>query len=216
MYLGSVYGNPEGIELIGQFMNGDVTLFKGCVFDFLTIQWDSVNLSQDDLDLWLPSSLPISLTSKLFLRKMFERPNTLFRIIAYSPQNGKVKPLTSLHKLLSIEEVVSSDIRTHQLEIAFSDLGEQQLYDECHPKIEDRVCDSDDDIPELVSIPELTPEEKEAQQKKSDQDFEQATELAIQQSLDVYNVYIDYYAFVITDNFHEISYPCPDPLLHSQ
>ena len=59
--------------------------------------------------------------------------------------------------------MVSSDIRTHQLEIAFSDPGEQQLYGECHPKIEENVCDSDD-IPGLVSLPELTPEEKEAQQ----------------------------------------------------
>ena len=91
VYLGSVYGSPERIEMIGQFVNGDVTSFKGCVFDFLTIQWDNVNLSQHDLDLWLPSSLPVSITSKFFLRKMFERPNTLFRIIAYSPQDGKVR-----------------------------------------------------------------------------------------------------------------------------
>ena len=52
VYLGSVYDNPEGIEAVGQFLNGDVTLFKGCVFDFLTIQWDNINLSQHDLDLW--------------------------------------------------------------------------------------------------------------------------------------------------------------------
>ena len=45
VYLGAVCDNPEGIEVIGQFMNGDVTLFKGCVFDFLTIQWGNVNLS---------------------------------------------------------------------------------------------------------------------------------------------------------------------------
>ena len=38
VYLSSVYDNPEGIEVIGQFMNGDVTLFKGCVFDFFTMQ----------------------------------------------------------------------------------------------------------------------------------------------------------------------------------
>ena len=59
VYLGSVYDNPEGIEAVGHFLNGDVTLFKGCVFDFLTIQWDTINLSQHDLDLWLPSSLPV-------------------------------------------------------------------------------------------------------------------------------------------------------------
>ena len=80
VYLGSVYDNPEGIEAVGQFLNGDVTLFKGCVFDFLTIQWNNINLSQHDLDLWLSSSLPVSLTLKLFLR-LFENPNTLFRIL---------------------------------------------------------------------------------------------------------------------------------------
>ena len=181
VYLGSVHGNPEGIEMIGQFVNGYVTLFEGCVLDFLTIQWDNVNLSQHGLDLWLPPSLLVSLISKFFLRKMFERPNTLFRIIAHSPQNGKVRALTPLYKL--IEEVVSSDIRTHQLQIAFSNPDEQQLYYECHPKIEDSVCNSADDVPELVFVPELTPEEKEAQQHKANQDFEQATEVAIQQLL---------------------------------
>ena len=34
VYLGSVYDNPEGIKAVGQFLNGDVTLYKGCVFDF--------------------------------------------------------------------------------------------------------------------------------------------------------------------------------------
>ena len=106
VYLGSVYDNPEGIEAVGQFLNGDVTLYKGCVFDFLNIQWDNINLSQHDLDLWLPSSLPVSLTSKLFLRRLFDNPRTLFRIIAYNPQNGKVRPITSLYKLLPVEEVV--------------------------------------------------------------------------------------------------------------
>ena len=70
VYLGSAYDNPEGIEAVGQFLNGDVTLYKGCVFDFLTIQWDNINLSQHDLDLWLPSSLPVSLTSKLFFEEI--------------------------------------------------------------------------------------------------------------------------------------------------
>ena len=38
IYLGSVYDNPEGIVAEGQFLNGDIILYKGCVFDFLTIQ----------------------------------------------------------------------------------------------------------------------------------------------------------------------------------
>ena len=88
------------------------TLCEGCVFDYLIIQWDNVNLSQDDLDLWLPSSLPVPLTSTFFLRNLFRKPTALFKIIAYSPQNNKVKPLTSLCKILpndDTEEVVSTD-----------------------------------------------------------------------------------------------------------
>ena len=144
VYLGSVCDNPKGIETVGQFLNGDATLYKGCVFDFLTTQWDNINLSQHDLDLWLPSSLPVSLTSKLFLRKLFDDPKTLFRIIAYNPQNGKVRPITSLYKLLPVEEVVSSDIRTHQLKIAFSEPEEQALCEEYPRRIESCVSDSDD------------------------------------------------------------------------
>ena len=57
----------EVIKTIGQLVDGDVTLCEGCVFDYVTIQWDNVNLSQHDLDLWLPSNTPsVSLTSKFF------------------------------------------------------------------------------------------------------------------------------------------------------
>ena len=185
VYLGSVYDNPEGIEAVGQFLNDDITLYKGCVFDFLTIQWDNVSISQHDLDLWLPSSLPVSLTSKLFLRRLFDNPKTLFRIIAYNPQNGKVRPITSLYKLQPVEEVVSSDVRTHHLEIAFSEPEEQALCEDYPGRIENCVSVSDDDdVPELEFIPDLTPEEKEAEQLKDDQRFDQDTEVAIQLSLD--------------------------------
>ena len=54
----------------------------------------------------------VPLTSKLFLRKLFRKPSTLFRIIVYIPQSNKVKPLTSLYKLMpsdDIEKVVSTD-----------------------------------------------------------------------------------------------------------
>ena len=102
IYLGSVYDNSEGIKAIGQFVNGDVTLWEGCVFDYLTIQWDNVNISLHDLDLWLPSSLPVPLTSKFLLRKMFRKSSTPFKIITYNPQNGKVKPLTYLYKLMHL------------------------------------------------------------------------------------------------------------------
>ena len=38
IYLESVYDNSGGIKAIEQFVIGGVTLCKGCVFDYLTIQ----------------------------------------------------------------------------------------------------------------------------------------------------------------------------------
>ena len=54
---------------------------------------------------------PVPLTSKFFLRKLFRKPSTLSRIITYNPQSNKVKPLTSLYKLMPNDdpEVVSTD-----------------------------------------------------------------------------------------------------------
>ena len=131
----------------------------------------------------------MSLTSKLFLRKLFDNPNTLFRIIVYSPQNVKVRPVTSLYKLIPVEKVVSSDIRTHKLEIAFSEPEEQALYEEYPRRIENCVSDSNDDVPELEFILDLTPEVKEVQQLRDDKRFDQDTEVAIQLSLDCSEAY---------------------------
>ena len=68
------------------------------------------------------SKPPCVLDIKIVLRRLFDNAKTLFRIIAYNPQNGKVRPIASLYKLQPVEEVVSSDVRTHHLEIAFSEL----------------------------------------------------------------------------------------------
>ena len=79
--------------------------------------------------------------------------------------------------------MVSSDIRTHQFEIAFSEPEEQALYEEYPRRIENCVSDSDDDIPELEFIPDLTSEVKEVKQLRDDKRFDQDTEVAIQLSL---------------------------------
>ena len=92
----------------------------------------------------------MSLTSKLFFRRLFDNPKTLFRIIAYNPQNGKVRPITSLYELQPVEEVVSCDDKTHQLEIAFSEPEEQDLCEDYPRRMETCVPVSDDyDVPEL-------------------------------------------------------------------
>ena len=70
IYLGLVMITQKGIKTIGQLVSGDVTLCEGCVFDYLTIQWNNVNLSQHDLDLWLPS-IPPPPTSVLDIKNSF-------------------------------------------------------------------------------------------------------------------------------------------------
>ena len=58
-------------------------------------------------------NLPVFLLTKLFLRKLFDNPNILFKIIVYYPQSDKIKLLFSLYKFIpndDTEEVVSTDI----------------------------------------------------------------------------------------------------------
>ena len=53
---------------------------------------------------------PSVLDIKIILRRLFNKPNTLFKIISYIPQSNKVKPLTSKPMPNDdIEEVVSTD-----------------------------------------------------------------------------------------------------------
>ena len=63
------------------------------MFDYLTIQWDNINLSLYDLDLKVSIKPPSVFDIKILLRTLFRNLITLFKIITYNPQNGKVKPL---------------------------------------------------------------------------------------------------------------------------
>ena len=74
----------QGKKAIGHLVDGDVILCGGCVFDYLTIQWDNINLNLHDLELKFPSTHPVSLTSKFFLRTLFRNSITLFKIITYN------------------------------------------------------------------------------------------------------------------------------------
>ena len=80
--------------------------------------------------------------------------------------------------------MVSSDVRTHQLEIAFCEPEEQALYEEYPRRMEHCVPDSDDEVPELEFILDMTPKVKEVQELRDDKRFDQDTEVAIQLSLD--------------------------------
>ena len=89
-----------------------------------------------------------------------------------------------------VEKVVSCDDKTHHLEIAFSEPEEIDMCEDYPKRMETCVSVTDDnDVPELEFISDLTPEEKEAEQFKDDQRFDQDTEVAIQLSLDCSTAY---------------------------
>ena len=95
------------------------------------------------------------------------------------------------------EEVVSSDVRNADLETTPSATNREVISEEHPSRIigsvnhDEDVPDliSDDEIPDLVSNPDLANDDKEAQELKADQDFDRDTEVAIQQSLDLYTGY---------------------------
>ena len=86
--------------------------------------------------------------------------------------------------------MVSSDKRSNQIEITSPKQiknGEEDVCADCSTRsvIENPVCEndaSDDEMPELVYIPELTPEEEEAQVQKKQKCFDQDTLTAIELS----------------------------------
>ena len=101
--------------------------------------------------------------------------------------------MISAYTFYQEEEVVSSDVRTSNLEITSSAPDEEVLYEEYPSRIKCCVNPGEDvpdlaskeEIPDLVTNPDLTYEDKEAQEQKADQDFDIDTEVAIQQSLDL-------------------------------
>ena len=83
--------------------------------------------------------------------------------------------------------MISSDTKSNQLEITIpkQDMNDEEgVCDNCSTGsvIENPVCekdDSDDEIPELVYIPELTQEEEEAEVQKIQKYFDKDTLEAI-------------------------------------
>ena len=59
------------------------------MFDYLTIQWDNINLSLYDLDLKFPPNHPVFLISKFFLGHYLEIQLPYSKIIIYNPQNSE-------------------------------------------------------------------------------------------------------------------------------
>ena len=99
LYLGIIFGQPEDITCEGQFVLGTIYLDQNPTYDLIDLKWNTVVLSLKDLDLPTKNTLPVPRWKKTQVRKLFESNNSYFRIVAYSPNTRRVRPLTDVCNL---------------------------------------------------------------------------------------------------------------------
>ena len=99
LYLGTIFGQSEDITCKGQFVLGTICLDQNPAYDFIDLKWNTVVLSLKDLDLPMIHTLQVPRWKKTQVRKMFGSSNSYFRIVAYSPNTRKVRPLTDVCNL---------------------------------------------------------------------------------------------------------------------
>ena len=73
---------------------GTICLDQNPTYDFIDLKWNTVVLSLKDLDLPMTNTLQVPKWKKIQVRKLFGSINSYFRIVAYSPNTRKVRPLT--------------------------------------------------------------------------------------------------------------------------
>ena len=78
---------------------GTIGLNQNPTYDFIDLKWNTMVLSLKDLDLPMVNTLQVPKWKKTQVRKIFESNNSYFRIVAYSPNTGKVRPLTDVYNL---------------------------------------------------------------------------------------------------------------------
>ena len=99
LYLGTIFGQPEDIICEGQFVLRIICLDQNPTCDFIDLKWNTVVLSLKDLDLPMIYTLQVPRWKKTQVRKLFGSSNSYFRIVAYSPNTKKVRPLIDVCNL---------------------------------------------------------------------------------------------------------------------
>ena len=80
----------------GSFQRKSFTLDKQSMYDFLEINWGDCKINLNNLDLQLPHVCQIPLTTKFFLRKLFQSHKTIYRLIACQTTSRKVMVILPL------------------------------------------------------------------------------------------------------------------------
>ena len=91
LYIGSYFGSPENLEIIGGLHTGQLQLDKrGFFSDYIDIDWHHCHFELDSLEIPLPSSIAVPFWLILPTRRSFAKHSTYFRIIAHNPTSRKI------------------------------------------------------------------------------------------------------------------------------
>ena len=137
--VGSIFGYPEDLSVEGSLQRKSFTLDKPFMYDFLDINWGDCKSNLNNLDLQLPHVCQIPLTTKFFLRKLFQNHRTMYRLIAYQTTSRKVMvilPLCDLYDYGTEVNVISELSPTSEeeevIEEGVEDISTEQTYATVH------------------------------------------------------------------------------------
>ena len=108
------------------------------MYDFLEINWGDCKINLNNLDLQLPHVCQIPLTTKFFLRKLFQNHRTMYRLIACQTTSRKVMvilPLCDLYDYGTEVNVISELLPASEEEVieeGVEDISTEQTYATVH------------------------------------------------------------------------------------
>ena len=96
IYLGTVFGNPEDILTIENVLKMDnIKLHKNWKSDYIQILWCRYKFTIRNVVLKLPMDITIPFWKRYTVRKIFQKYNSMYKLVAYNPASSKIKSLTT-------------------------------------------------------------------------------------------------------------------------
>ena len=135
---------------------GTICLDQNPTYDFIDLKWNTVVLSLKDLDLPMKNTLQVPRWKKTQVRKLFESSNSYFRILAYSPNTRKVRPLTDVCNLqdetfMDLDDQPTCVVQPLEV-IVTGDLQTTMNFNEEQISVHSNVPESESESDQLLNI----------------------------------------------------------------
>ena len=100
IYLGTFFGNPEDIKITGKLSDKyPLELEHGYLLDIISFNWNSFTLQLRGMPLVLPLSLTLTGFNRIFIRKIFQSPDGMYKILACNKVNCHLTVLQPYTKI---------------------------------------------------------------------------------------------------------------------